>query len=57
MMAHAAPRNRNRNRRLSRRGQILLLRVLYILGALQSTIILIGFVRIIWTVWTALGVN
>lgn len=55
MMAHAAPRNRNR--RLSRRGQILLLRVLYILGALQSTIILIGFVRIIWTVWTALGVN
>lgn len=55
MMAHAAPRNRNW--RLSKRGQIFLLRALYILGALQSIIILLGFVRMIWTIWTALGVN
>lgn len=55
MKAHTAPRKRSR--RLSRRGQIFLLLVLYILGALQSIIILMGFVRMIWTIWTALGVN
>lgn len=54
-MTHAAPRNRRW--RLSRRGQIFLLSVLYILGALQALIITLGFVQMIWTVWTALGAN
>lgn len=57
MMAHAAPRNRNRGWRLSRRGQIFLLFVLYTLGALQAVIITMGFARMIWAIWTALGVN
>lgn len=55
MKAHTAPRNRSR--RLSRRGQIILLFVLYILGAFHAIIITIGFVRIIWAIWTALGVS
>lgn len=55
MKAHTAPRNRSRRR--SKRGQTLLLLVLYILGTLQAIIITIGFVRMIWAVWTALGVN
>lgn len=57
MMAHAAPRNRNRNRRLPRWGQIFFTLVVYTLAALQSLILVLGLVYVVWTVWTALGVN
>lgn len=55
MMAHAAPRNRNRRRH--RWGQIFLALAIYTIAALQSLILVLGLVYVVWAIWTALGVN
>lgn len=55
MMAHAAPRNRRR--RLSKWGWIILTLAVYTVAAIQALIMVLGFVYVVWTIWTALGVN